>query len=70
MQLKEFVADQRALLDEFERDYEQRRKKRGMTLFRPEEEWREFYQEFLSTRIEPQQRVSDGYEEDPKRACA
>ena len=46
MELKEFIAEQKALLDDFEADYERRRKKKSLTLFRRPSEWDELYGEY------------------------
>jgi hypothetical protein len=51
MQLHEFLQDQKALLDEFEYQYLER-KKRGkeQTVFRPEDQWIELLEDFLTHR--------------------
>lgn len=45
MQLNEFVAIQKQLIDDFAASYERRRKRKTLTLFRPEEEWNELLNE-------------------------
>lgn len=55
MNLQEFVADQKDLIDDFAHQYEGRRKRgkdNGQTLFRPEQQWIELLEEFLTYRRE------------------
>jgi len=46
MELKEFSADQKQLVDDFCDWYESRRRRKGLTMIRPVEQWRELYAEF------------------------
>jgi hypothetical protein len=46
MELKEFSADQKQLVDDFCAWYESRRRKKGLTMIRPVEQWRELYADF------------------------
>lgn len=46
MELKEFVEGQKALLDDFVADYERQRKKKGVTMIRPNSQWKELYEDF------------------------
>jgi hypothetical protein len=47
MQLNEFCKDQKQLIDDFEAWYASRRKSKGLTMFRPVEQWRTHLREFL-----------------------
>jgi hypothetical protein len=48
MELKEFVAEQKQLIDDFCWTYQERRKKgKENTMFRPEPQWLELLQEYL-----------------------
>lgn len=47
MELKEFIADQKQLLDDFVRDYEHDRKKgKQQTMIRPSHQWVELLNEY------------------------
>lgn len=46
MELHEFVAQQKALLDDFAADYERRKRRKQLTLYRPHNQWEELYGEF------------------------
>jgi hypothetical protein len=46
MELYEFIAQQRQLLDDFAADYERKRKRLRLTMIRPVEQWREEYGNF------------------------
>ncbi len=46
MELKEFIAEQKQLLDDFVADYERKRKKKSLTMFRRPTEWDELYGAF------------------------
>jgi hypothetical protein len=68
MELKEFLAEQKALLDEFEAEYERKRRKKSMTLFRPPSEWDQMYGDFKEIHQE-RSGDSDGNREDCERAA-
>lgn len=46
MELKEFVEQQRQLLDDFVADYERQRKRKQLTMIRPLQQWKELYDDF------------------------
>jgi hypothetical protein len=51
MQLNEFIRDQKSLIDEFEYQYLERRKRgKEQTVFRAEDQWIELLEEFLIHR--------------------
>lgn len=53
MQLSEWVAQQKQLLDDFQADYERQRKRKQRTMFRPSKEWAELYGDFHQIYADP-----------------
>jgi hypothetical protein len=53
MQLSEWVALRKQLLDDFQADYERQRKRKQRTMFRPSTEWAELYGDFHQIYADP-----------------
>jgi hypothetical protein len=47
MELKEYIKDRLAELEDFQADYERKARKKGQTMFRPEDQWAELFSEFM-----------------------
>lgn len=60
MELKDFCADQKQLIDDFRDWYESRRKSKGLTMIRPVAQWRELFAEFKEI-------YEDGNQQDQQR---
>lgn len=70
MQLNEFCEDQKQLIDDFAAWYSSRRKSKGLTMFRPVEQWRTHLREFLEIYDSGESNRPQDEEETQKRKAA
>jgi hypothetical protein len=47
MELKDFVAEQKGMVDDFAAYYERQRKRKSLTMFRPLDQWNILFREYM-----------------------